>query len=225
LQKGAYIQNGIVFSLSDYKQLSIAGKPIKIICLNNENLNYLNSKNKEYLLIGEKNNIPNRYKCKIREHWQIIPNISDPSEGFFFKRSHLFPKMVKNEANVLVTDSAYDIKMKNNYDINSFIFSFYNSLTLVFSELGGRYYGGGVLELTPREFKELPMPYLNITNTDFECLTHRFKKSKDIKKILDYTDFILLSKIGLNREKILKVQYLRDKLSQKRRGISVDKKS
>lgn len=219
LQKGAYIQTGIIFSYSDYKQLSSDGKPIKIICLNNNNFHNLNLENKEYLKIGRKMDIPNRYKCRIREHWSIIPNISEPPEGFFFKRSHLFPKLIKNEANVLVTDSAYNVKMRDNYDINSFIFSFYNSLTFVFSELGGRYYGGGVLELTPKEFKGLPIPYLNITKVEFKDLSYRFKNSKDIKEVLDHTDYLLLTKIGLARKKILKIQYLRDVLSQKRRRI------
>jgi len=220
LQKGTFIQTGIIFNQSDYRRLSITGKPIKLICLNENNLDKLNKKNKEYLLIGEKMNIQNRYKCRIREHWTIIPNISDPPEGFFFKRSHLFPKLVKNEANVLATDSAYNIQMLDKYNINSFIFSFYNSLTFVFSELGGRYYGGGVLELTPKEFKELPIPYLNITNSDFKDLSFRFKNCMNIKEILNYTDFLLLSKIGLNREKILKIQNLRNMLSLKRCGIN-----
>ena len=220
LQKSTFIQNGIIFSYSDYKQLSIAGKPIKLICLNEKDIDKLNKKNKEYLLIGENLNIQNRYKCKIRDHWSIIPNISDPPEGFFFKRSHLFPKLVKNEANVLATDSAYNIQMLDKYNINSFIFSFYNSLTFVFSELEGRYYGGGVLELTPNEFKKLPIPYLNITNSDFKDLSFRFKNCMNIKEILNYTDFLLLSKIGLNREGILKIQNLRNMLSLKRCGIS-----
>jgi adenine-specific DNA-methyltransferase len=219
LQKGMFFQTGIIFSYSDYKKLSTDGKPIKLICLKEENIDKLNEKNKEYLLLGEKMNIQNRYKCRIRDNWLIIPNISEPPEGFFFKRSHLFPKLVKNEANVLATDSAYNIEMIDNYNINSFIFSFYNSLTFVFSELGGRYYGGGVLELTPKEFKNLPVPYQNISNTEFKDLSHRFKNCKNIKEILNHTDFLLLSKIGLNKEEIKRVQNLRDILSLKRCGI------
>jgi adenine-specific DNA-methyltransferase len=220
LQKGSYVQNRIVFKQSDYDELSSSGKPMKIICLENKDIHKLNIKNKEYLQIGENEDIQNRYKCQLRNHWTIIPNISDPPEGFFFKRSHLFPKLVKNEANVLVTDAAYKIQMYKDYDIDSFIFSFYNSLTLVFSELGGRYYGGGVLELTPNEFKELPIPYLHIRNTAFNKLSHKFQKSKDIKEILDYTDFMLLSSIGLNREKILRIQNIRRILSQKRHRVN-----
>jgi len=219
LQKGSFVQTGIVFKKTDYNKLIEEGKPIKIICINNKSIKSLNKKNIEYLLTGKEMNIPDRYKCKIRDHWTIIPNISEPCEGFYFKRSHLFPKLIKNVANVLVTDTAYNILMRNNYDINSFIYSFYNSLTLVFSELSGRYYGGGVLELTPNEFKGLPIPYFGITNKEFNELSYKFKNGNDIKDILNYTDFILLPKIGLNREQILKIQYIRDLLSLKRRRL------
>jgi adenine-specific DNA-methyltransferase len=221
IQKGSYVQTGIVFNYSDYEALSSLGKPIKLICLNDSDIEYLNAKNKDYLLIGEKEKIQDRYKCQLRSHWAIIPNVAVPPEGFFFKRNHLFPKLVKNEAEVLVTDSAYKIEMDDDYDINSFIFSFYNSLTFVFSELGGRYYGGGVLELTPNEFKELPLPYLNVTNTTFKDLSLKFKNCNDIKDILNYTDFILLSNIGLNKEKILKVQHIRDILTKKRHKVKM----
>ena len=221
LQKGSYVQNRIVFKQSDYDELSSSGKPMKIICLSDDDIKKLNTKNIEYLQIGEDMDIQNRYKCQLRNHWTIIPNISDPPEGFFFKRSHLFPKLIKNEAEVLVTDSAYKIQMNKDFDIDSFIFSFYNSLTFVFSELGGRYYGGGVLELTPNEFKELPIPFLNITKTVFDKLSNMFRISNDMKEILDYTDFMLLSSIGLNREKILRIQNIRYILSQKRHKVIV----
>ena len=35
-------------------------------------------------------------------------------------------------------------------------YSFYNSLTLLYAEIAGRFYGGGVLELSPKEFRSLP---------------------------------------------------------------------
>lgn len=220
IQKGSYVQTGIVFDHSDYEELSMAGKPMRIICLSDKDINQLNSKNKEYLLIGEKMKLQNRYKCQIRKNWSVIPNIDEPAEGFFFKRSHFYPKLLKNEANVLVTDAAYKIEMQSGYDIQSFVFSFYNSLTLVFSELGGRYYGGGVLELTPNEFKELPVPYFRITDAEFKQLSHMFEKNKDISQILKYTDFLLLSKIGLSKEKILQIQNLRETLGSKRLKVN-----
>lgn len=85
-----------------------------------------------------------------------------------YLRSHNYPKLIKNDAGVLVTDSGYKISMLNGYSINDFIYSFYNTLTLIFAEMDGKYYGGGVLELTPSEFKNLPLPIVSVTSKEFD---------------------------------------------------------
>ncbi len=45
---------------------------------------------------------------------------------------------------------------------------------MCFAELFGRYYGGGVLELIPSEFKRLPLPYTSISLQEFESFKKRF---------------------------------------------------
>jgi adenine-specific DNA-methyltransferase len=171
----------------------------------------------EYLAIGTEQKIHERYKCEKRNNWYVIPNISTVSEALFFKRCHNYPKLIKNNSNALVTDSAYKVSMKGNFDLNSFIFSFYNSLTLVFAETDGRYYGGGVLELTPSEFKKLPIPYVNIEIAEFENYILEFENKENIEEILlRYDRHILNQSLSLNNEEILKIQNIRKKLIQKR---------
>jgi len=176
---------------------------------------------REYLTIGVDRKIPERYKCSIRNNWYVIPNISTRPEAFFFKRSHHYPKLLKNNSSAYVTDSAYKVQMKEGYDLNSFIYSFYNSLTLIFSEIEGRYYGGGVLELTPSEFKKLPVPYSLINNDKFEDFRTRFENKKDIEDILDQNDFLILnSKLGITVEQIEKLKFIRKKLIFKRMRLN-----
>ena len=124
-----------------------------------------------------------------------MPNVSNEPEGFFLKRSHFYPKILKNLANVFITDSAYKIEMKNGYDINSLIYCFYNSLTLSFAELEGRYYAGGVLELVPSEFKKLPIPYFKITEEEFEAFRIDFENKNDIEDILGQNDLRILTTV------------------------------
>lgn len=50
---------------------------------------------------------------------------------------------------------------------------------MCFAELFGRYYGGGVLELIPSEFKRLPLPYTSISLQEFES----FKKKILMKSL------------------------------------------
>ena len=107
--------------------------------------------------------------------------------------------------------------MKDNWDLNSFIFSFYNSLTLVFAETNGRYYGGGVLELTPSEFKKLPIPFFSIDTNEFENFTNEFENKKNIEEILSkYDRKILKQVLNLNDYEINKIQNIRKKLINKR---------
>lgn len=215
IQKGLYVNGSVVFSNKDIQKLEENNRPTKLLQLNdNDNIP---AKLREYLSLGEAEEIPDRYKCKIRNNWYVIPNISIKPEAFFFKRSHLYPKLLKNNSNAFVTDSAYKVEMKNGYDLNSFIYSFYNTLTLLLSELDGRYYGGGVLELTPNEFKKLHIPYTEINDFQFDTFTRSFENKSNIEQILTQNDFgILNSTLGINNEDLLKLTGIRNKLKKKR---------
>ena len=162
--------------------------------------------------------INKRYKASLRNAWYEVPNIGTPPEAFFFKRCNEYPKLIKNNANVLSTDSAYTISMNEDYDINNLIFSFYNSLTLSFAELNGRYYGGGVLELTPNEFKNLPVPYLDVKVIDFNSFVKDFKNKTSINDICKRNDTIILKSIdkNLDSESIDKISRIREKLYLRR---------
>ena len=140
---------------------------------------------------------------------------SGTREAFFFKRAHEYPKLLKNEADVHVTDSAYVVKTKEGIEINDFVYSFYNSLTLAFAELEGRYYGGGVLELTPNEFRILPVPLVSAIN--FQSYTLEFKSKSNIDEILSrYNNPILNQVLNLNTEEVNKIESIRKKLVLRR---------
>jgi len=215
IQKGQFVNGSIVFSNEDFQVLEDNKRPTKILQLNDNDK--ISKKLREYLSIGELDEIPNRYKCKIRNNWYVIPNISEKPDAFFFKRSHLYPKLLKNNSSAFVTDSAYKVGMRNSYDLNSFIYSFYNTLTLLLSELDGRYYGGGVLELIPSEFKKLPIPYSEINDNQFNDFTSSFESKSNIEQILTQNDFNILNPtLGINNEDIQKLTEIRNKLKKKR---------
>jgi len=215
IQKGLFVNGSVVFSDEDIQKLENTNRPTKLLQLNDNDK--ISKKLREYLDIGELEELPERYKCGIRKNWYVIPNVSKIPDAFFFKRSHLYPKLLKNNSDALVTDSAYKVGMRNGYDLNSFIYSFYNTLTLLLSELEGRYYGGGVLELIPSEFKKLPIPYTEINNNQFNNFTNSFEKKLNIEQILIQNDFNILNPtLGINNEELLKLTEIRNKLRKKR---------
>lgn len=215
VQKGLFVNGSVAFSSDDYQHLIDSNKPSYLLDFNNKIKGNLSNRLREYLKIGLKEEIPLRYKCRQRKNWYEIPNIKEEPEGFFFKRAHEYPKLIKNEARVHVTDSAYKLEMNEGYDLNSFIYSFYNSLTLTFAELEGRYYGGGVLELTPNEFRVLPIPYVNIS--DFDSYKEGFKIKQNISEIVANHNYKILNPtLGISKEDTERIEGIRLKLISKR---------
>lgn len=201
IKKSSYIKSLINFTTEDMNPLIERGIPTNLLILEN-NISELNEGVKNYLELLVEKKIHERYKCTKREKWYLVPSIWK-SEGFFFKRSYHHPKVIINKADILVTDTAYRITMRKDFDINSFTFSFYNSLTLVFSELYGRFYGGGVLELTPNEFKKLPLPYLDVQEEQIKELDLMFREGVSFEEILNFTNkIILLDGLGFTYDDI-----------------------
>ena len=105
IQKGLYVNGSVVFDENDFLELEQSNRPTRLLQLNDNDK--ISKKLREYLKLGELEKIPDRYKCRIRNNWYVIPNISERPEAFFFKRSHLYPKLLKNDSGAFVTDSAY----------------------------------------------------------------------------------------------------------------------
>ncbi len=178
IQKSSFINGSLIFTKSNFQKIVKDNKPAYLLSLENIDLEKKSdNKLKNYLENGIYSRLNKRYKCSERKIWYVVPNIKKQPNAFFFKRSHILPKLIKNSANVYVTDAAYNINTKKNYHINSFIYSFYNIITLIFAELLGRKYGGGVLELTPKEFKGLPIPYIEVLYPVFLDFTKEYEKS------------------------------------------------
>lgn len=195
LQKSSVLKNTIIISPKLIELLKKKNIPINLITFRNKSKNSHSFNARKYISYGEDLNIHERYKMKKRINWFHVPGIWD-SQALFAKRSHEFPRMFLNDANILVTDSFYRVNCKEEFDPKSLVFSFYNSLTLVLAELEGRFYGGGVLELIPTEFKSLVIPYKNIDKNQFSQLQELFAIGATLEEILNFTDPILLSNVS-----------------------------
>ncbi len=220
IQKASVINGGVIFCQNKLTALSDIDTPCFLLDFNEQGVEE-NKILQDYLIEGTSRQIHLRYKMRNRKLWFQVPNIGAPAPALFFKRCHDYPKIIKNESTALATDSAYLVTPRDGFDINSIIHSFYNSLTLAFAELHGRYYGGGVLELTPSEFKGLPIPYISITNSQFSKFALSFDNKDSIEKIcLKYDEFILKSSFpNINYEQIEQLRRIRDKLSIRRHRL------
>jgi hypothetical protein len=159
-----------------------------------------------YVRAGEKAKLHLRYKCRNRDPWYAVP-IVPVADGFLFRRSHSHPSLCVNQAGVFITDSAYGVNVNEKATIRGLCFSFYTSLTFLFAEIDGRFYGGGVLELSPLEFRGLPIAYHEPTDAEFEeFLALHSSAGVDVEKILDYGDRWLAKKLDLELAEVAAVR-------------------
>ena len=177
VKKASYLPKGPILSEEHFSQISV-NFPCNLIDFHWQDSPPITDEAKKYIENCEEMKIHLRYKCKLRSPWYRIP-IVEASDGLFFKRAHIFHRLCVNEAKVLVTDTAYQIRMRGNFGIRDLCFSFYNPLTLLFAEIDGRFYGGGVLELTPSEFRGLPVCIVKPTEAEFRQFVKSFPETRE----------------------------------------------
>lgn len=155
-----------------------------------------------YIRLGESMGINKGYKTGIRDDWFVIPSIK-LSDALFIRRNNLYPRLILNEAEAYTTDTMHRVFMKSDTNKNAFIASFYNSLSLAFSEIVGRSYGGGVLELMPSEAAKILLPYRAENDVLLHAVDQMMRDKKHIDEILNITDEVILKKgYGLSDKEI-----------------------
>ncbi len=169
-----------------------------------------------YIAHGERAGIHTEYKCGIRDDWFVVPSIRT-SDALFIRRSNVFPKLIINEAGAYTTDTMHRVYLKKGTNLNAFAASYYNSLSLAFSEISGRSYGGGVLELMPSEVEKILLPYQEQNATLLHWIDTEIRRKKPIATILQHTNQIILKEgFGLSDKEILLAHTIWEKLSNRR---------
>ena len=208
--------NGLIFEKKDWnenKKKQIASHLLNFPDNKYENYSELM---KKYIEMGEKNNIHEGYKTGIRKRWYQVPSIWKP-DAFLMRRSHKFPKLVLNNADSFTTDTMHRVKIKEDVDLQSLIFCFYNSITMASCEIIGRSHGGGVLEILPNDAETILIPYKKIAAKHLQKIDSMFRKNREIDPILDYVDDILLKDhLNLSSKSILEFRTIQKTLTKRR---------
>jgi len=171
---------------------------------------------RDYIAFGEEEKINEGYKCRIREEWQIVPS-QRISEALFIRRNNKYPKLIINEAKAFTTDTMHRVTVKPNIELKALTASYYNSLSLAFSEICGRSHGGGVLELMPNEVERILLPYNENNSNLLPIIDKMIREKKDISEILKITNQkILKENYGLSDSEIELADSIWKKLSKRR---------
>lgn len=207
--QGIYFSEDVLFENTN-KQL-----PARILMVPDAELNKLTLPLQDYIKEAESLGYHKGYKCRIRDKWYIVPSIWTP-DAFMLRQVHQYPKLILNTTKATCTDTIHRVRFVSNLPAKVVTAAFLNSLTFAFTEVMGRSYGGGVLELEPNEAESLPLPLNNAENLDFEEISTLMNKGK-IAEVLDITDSVLLIKgHGLSRLDVTRLRSIWCKLRDRR---------
>lgn len=147
---------GIRFGADDFQQMVAESRPSYLLHLQAPRP-MLGASERDYIEMGERHKVAQRYKCRIREPWYAVPSVWEP-DAILLRQAGDMPRLVHLAKKCTATDTMHRVTWEQPSLGRRHAVSFLNTWTLLTAELTGRSYGGGVLELMPGEANRLPLP-------------------------------------------------------------------
>lgn len=151
---------GLVYGAPDHEELRRGGARAYLLDFSSDRPDPARSRlPAAYLALGRNRGLHLRYKCRTREPWYRVPYVH-AGTLMLSKRSHVYPRVVRNPHGVVTTDTIYRgaPTVPSRVSADDVAAAFHNSATLLSAEIEGRSFGGGVLELVPSEVNNLLLP-------------------------------------------------------------------
>ena len=215
--------HGIYFTEDDWKTNAEEDKKAMLISFPDTPYEDYPEPHKKYIELGESTGENEGYKCSIRDRWYMVPSIWVP-DAFFLRRNNLYPKFVLNRCDAVSTDTMNRMKFNEGVDGESLMLSYYNSISFAFTEICGRSYGGGVLEILPGEMGNIMLPKIDTIDVALrkELLAKIdtiVRNKKDIETALDVVDKeVLVGILGIEAELCSACRAIWKKLQKRRLG-------
>jgi len=220
--------HGIYFTDDDWKVNVAEDKKAMLINFPDTPFSKYPKKHKEYIRLGEQHKQNNGYKCGIRDRWYIVPSVWVP-DAFFLRRNNLYPKFVLNRCDAVSTDTMHRIKFNDGVDAENILLSYYNSVSFAFTEICGRSYGGGVLEILPGEMGNILIPIVKdidkiLRKELLKNVDEVIRKGNDIELALDMVDKkLLIDILGIKPDICKQCRIIWKKLQSRRLKRNSDK--
>ena len=220
--------NGIKFTQEDWQGNIDIGAKTYLIDFPDVPYNEYPEMHKQYIKYGEESGQNTGYKCSIRERWYRVPSIWAP-DAFFLRRNYLYPKFMLNsdEVNAVSTDTMHRVRFNYPENKKRVLLAYYNSISLAFTEIEGRSYGGGVLEILPKEAGRIIIPDLSsrdliddetvdeLVNVIDNCV----RNNNDLEGILDEIDQrVLVDILRIDRDVVSAFRQMWITLRERRLG-------
>ncbi|MBS8266419.1 class I SAM-dependent methyltransferase [Mesobacillus boroniphilus] len=220
---------GVTFDNDDWQYNIESGSRTYLLDFNQVQEEQLTEGQRDYIRQGEVNGENLGYKCRIRQRWYAIPSIWEP-DAFFLRRNYHYPKFVLNQNHAVSTDTMHRVAFNMGVSPKKAVLSYYNSIAFAFTELEARSYGGGVLEILPRELENVRIPNIfdlviedEIVDMLFNFLNQTIREERNIEEALNLIDEVLLiERMGYTRETVNSLRGVWHRLKNRRlsRGVT-----
>lgn len=215
--------HGVYFTSNDWATNAASGKKAMLVNFPVIPFDEYPQQHKEYISLGEREEQNKGYKCGIRDRWYIVPSVWVP-DAFFLRRNNLYPKFVLNRCGAVSTDTMHRMKFNDGVTAENVLLSYYNSVSFAFTEICGRSYGGGVLEILPREMGNILIPIVESIDDDVRTdliirVDAVIRNGDDIELALDLVDKkLLIDILGIESEICRQCRSIWRKLQSRRLG-------
>jgi adenine-specific DNA methylase len=191
VSKSAHLR-GVRFDPNDLASLAEADAPCRLLAVDDDIQLNRNKALRTYVTEGEAEGVHKGYKCSIRKRWWVVPSVWTP-DAFLLRQIYDHPRIVANVTAATSTDTIHRMRTRRGIGPELLAAASVNSLTFAFSEVMGRSYGGGVLELEPREAEALPFPDPRPLQAKDVARVDQLLRKGDLVSALDHVDARLLS--------------------------------
>jgi adenine-specific DNA-methyltransferase len=213
----ARAMKGIRFDTDDFRQVVAEDRPAYLLNLQ-QPLSMLAPAVRDYLEVGERQKVSQRFKCRVRDPWYAVPSVWQP-DAILLRQAGDMARLIHLTKKCAATDTIHRVTWKQPSRGKRHAASFMNTWTLLASELTGRSYGGGVLELMPGEANKLPIPEpVEALEGIFDEVDDKVR-SRDMFAAVETVDDVVLPRRLPQADKNLLRQTL-DKLIQRRKTKS-----
>jgi adenine-specific DNA methylase len=185
---------GIRFADEDFDRLRVDDELCELLALSDDADFADDDSLREYLERGEESGVHEGYKCSIRKQWWVVPSRWTP-DAFLLRQIYDHPRIIANLTGATSTDTIHRVKMRNGLAPIKLAAGSINTVTFAFSEILGRSYGGGVLELEPREAEALPIPDPKALSVADVARVDKLLRRGDLVGALDFVDSRLLARL------------------------------
>jgi adenine-specific DNA methylase len=213
VSKSAHVR-GVTFGDDDLAELETADAPCRLLALTEAT--ELDAALSSYLSEGEAAEVHLGYKCSIRRRWSAVPSIWTP-DAFLLRQIYDHPRIIANSTGATSTDTVHRIRLLDGTRGGQLAAASVNSITFAFAEVVGRSYGGGVLELEPREAEAMPFPNPHGVSDADVATVDRLLRDGDLYGALDYVDqHVLVDGLGLDDELVAQARHVWERLRDRR---------